>query len=77
MTGEVFRHVEGVAEEASEDQIRAMLDDQDFPIHNKMRKALEDSSSSDRYLSLVGAKQDEPLRQGAPVLLPPPLLRQQ
>ena len=58
-------------------KIRAMLDDQDFPIHNGMRKALEDTSSSDCYLSLVGAKQDEPLRQGAPVLLPPPLLRQQ
>ena len=61
-------------------KIQAMLDDPEFPIHEGMRKALKDTSSSDRVLSLVGAVQDEPLRQGAPALLPPPrpyLLRQQ
>ena len=50
-------------------KIQKMLDDPEYPIHEGMRKALLDTTSRDSYLSLVGAKQDEPLRQGAPALL--------
>ena len=51
-------------------KLQAMLDDPEYPIHEAMRQALTDPTSSDKYLTLKGTKKDEPLRLGAPADTP-------